>query len=154
MNLWDEDRPAADAAFIPMAWEGVLGSLWVTGLAFLCSISSNDRMVVSRERSELVAGTGVLGKAGDLALPSTSASSAHRYVCGCDPVAVDGSPGPWGRCWVTSSESKEDLKTQSAHFTEGQNEATGATPVLVRHTWIEVIVFLPLLPACGAVASR
>lgn len=64
-------------------------------------------------------------------------------------MAVDGSPGPRGRCWVTSSERKEDLKTQSAHFRTGQNEATGAMPALARHTWLELIAFLPLLPACG-----
>lgn len=68
---------------------------------------------------------------------------------GCDPVAVDGSPGPRGRGWVTSSVRKEDLETQSAHFTAGQNEATGAMPALASHTWLEVIAFLPLLPACG-----
>lgn len=58
----------------------------------------------------------MLGKAGagGLVLPSTTASS-HTDVCGCGcaPAAVTDSPGSWGRCLVTFSESKEDLKTQS-----------------------------------------
>lgn len=50
----------------------------------LCSASSNYRMVVGKERSGLVAGTGTCwGKQGLFFL-------AHRHACGCDPVAVCG----------------------------------------------------------------
>lgn len=117
VNLWDEDSTASDPDSFSACTLG-RGPWDLVRLSLLCPTSYDYRMVVKAGKGqswwqERACVGKSRGWAGGACSTFDHCFLPHRHVCGCVPAAVIDSPGSWGRCLVTFSESKEDLKTQS-----------------------------------------